>query len=102
MKYLLVLFVSSAALVAGFVPSHHHQQPVAFAAKKTELYSKKNPQGAPITIQEDEDAAMWIDDGAGKRKQAIKGPIGGRPINKVTKQQIQGDDSKKKPSWWPF
>ena len=66
------------------------------------LQSKKNPKGAPITLQEDEDAAMWIEEKGGKVKKALKNPVEGRPINKVTKDQVQGGGSSKKKNkpWW--
>ena len=35
----------------------------------TLLQSKKNPKGAPITVQEDEDMAMWIEGEDGKAKE---------------------------------
>jgi hypothetical protein len=100
MKSILLVFllVVSLSATAGFVQPHH-----AALSQKTELFTKKNPQGLPITVQEDEDAAMWIeDDKTGKRKAAIKGPIGGRPINKVTKDMLQGKQGAKKANkpWW--
>jgi hypothetical protein len=70
----------------------------------TLLQSKKNPQGAPITVQEDEDAAMWIEDENGKARKALQSPVGGRPINKLTKEQVQArNQGGKKKTWWnPF
>jgi hypothetical protein len=77
----------------------------ASSSSVTTLFSKKNPKGAPITVQEDEDAAMWIEEKGGKVKKALKNPVGGRPINKVTKDQLQQgnkgakNNSNNKP-WW--
>lgn len=109
-KYILLFLVvaSAMALASAFAP---RQPAPAFllrnvasaAAERTALsMSKKNPKGAPITIQEDEDAAMYFEDKDGKRKQALKGPVGGRPINKQTSQQIQGKGAQKKPMKWPW
>ena len=68
--------------------------------------SKKNPQGTIYTGQEDEDAAMWIEDKkTGKEVKALKGPVGGRPINKMTKEMLSKKQGKQpaasgdKP-WW--
>ena len=54
----------------------------------------------PITVQEDEDMAMWVEGKDGKREQALKAPVGGRPINKLTKEMIQGRAAKKNKPWW--
>jgi hypothetical protein len=100
--FLLLLTIALPFVVDSFciVPP-----PVGRASSSsgtTTLFSKKNPKGAPITVQEDEDAAMWIEEKGGKVKKALKNPVGGRPINKVTKDQLQGNKGAKNNSkpWW--
>ena len=92
----LFLLLAIALVADGFSPA------VTSGRSSTFLLTKKNPQGAPITIQEDEDAAMWIEDKkSGKSKKALSKPVGGRPINKVTKEKFD-NGGQKKAGWWPF
>ena len=101
LSVLLVVVLAVSPVVRAFSVS-----PVVSSspAEKTRLYTKKYPQGRPCTIQEDEDAAMWIESKDGKREKALKKPVGGRPINKYTRDMVEKIEKKgvpKKP-WWQF
>mmetsp|Transcript_19788 Transcript_19788/g.47063 ORF Transcript_19788/g.47063 Transcript_19788/m.47063 type:complete len:194 (+) Transcript_19788:53-634(+) len=58
------------------------------------LCSKKFPAGRPNTDQVDEDMAMWFEDKDGKQKKALSKPVGGRPVNLYTKNQLQDIEAK--------
>mmetsp|Transcript_16883 Transcript_16883/g.38855 ORF Transcript_16883/g.38855 Transcript_16883/m.38855 type:complete len:104 (-) Transcript_16883:95-406(-) len=55
---------------------------------------KKFPAGRPNTDQVDEDMAMWFEDKDGKQKKALSKPVGGRPVNLYTKNQLQDIEAK--------
>uniref|UniRef100_A0A7S2Y9A8 Uncharacterized protein n=1 Tax=Entomoneis paludosa TaxID=265537 RepID=A0A7S2Y9A8_9STRA len=60
----------------------------------TILFNKKYPAGKPNTDQVDEDMAMWFEDKQGNAKKALPKPVGGRPVQLYTKQQVQEIEKK--------
>lgn len=57
--------------------------------------TKKFPAGRPYTGQADEDMAMWFDeDKQGNRKKALKKPVGGRPVDLFTKEDVEAIEKK--------
>jgi hypothetical protein len=66
---------------------------------KTALFmTKKYPAGKPFTGQVDEDMAMWYEDKDGNKKKALQKPVGGRPVDLYTKEDIERID--KRNDWW--
>lgn len=102
---LLIIIALHLPGIDGFAATRGvtSQPPYRTPHGDTRLHSKKSPKGDPVTVQENEDAAMWIEDKKGNVKKALKNPVGGRPIDKVTKDQLQGgaaEKKKKKKPWW--
>lgn len=79
-KVLLVLVVV-AHTASGFCTPPQAAATVGWIGRgsysNVVLQSKKNPQGPPITVQADEDMAMWVEK---PDQKALKTLVGGRPI----------------------
>lgn len=56
--------------------------------------TKKFPAGRPLTVQADEDMAMWFEDETGNRKKALDKPVEGRPVIIYTKDQVEEIEKK--------
>lgn len=82
--FLLAFF---APLALGFVPS------LPSVGERTSdvaclHMTKRFPAGRPCTVQADEDMAMWFEDKQGNVKKALTKPVGGRPSEILTKEQV--------------
>lgn len=95
-NFSLILLLLLPIAIDGFspavaVPVLSGAPPSATALSMT----KKFPAGRPNTDQVDEDMAMWFEDTkTGKRKQALKKPVGGRPVTLYTKDQVEAIEKK--------
>ncbi|KAL3759138.1 hypothetical protein ACHAWU_008590 [Discostella pseudostelligera] len=80
MKSTLAIFALTATAAGAFqaAPSSHRASPSALC-----MGGFLEGRGQKITIREDEDAAMWFDDGAGGRKPSEpKKPEPKKPVKK--------------------
>lgn len=84
-------FVFGALLLVALSPVTWGFAPVA--GRSTDLsaltLTNKYPSGRPNTDQVDEDMAMWFEDKQGRVKKALEKPVGGRPLDLYTKDDIK-------------
>ena len=94
MKTALAVLISAilASVAMGFGPPVEVGQP---SRGRTALsMTKKYPAGRPVTVQLDEDMAMWFEDKQGNRKKALNKPVEGRPAAQFTKEQVDAIEKK--------
>ena len=87
--FCLLLGTILMMVVTGF-------RPTAVGARTSAALSmtKRFPAGRPVTVQLDEDMAMWFEDKQGNKQKALKKPVGGRPATLYTKKDVEEIEKK--------
>jgi len=87
MKSTLAITALSVASVGAFQVASIAPRSTSSSSSALSMGGFLEGRGAKITIRDDEDAAMWFDDGAGGRKptEKPKKPDPKKPVKKETK-----------------
>jgi len=82
--------ISATILLSATTASAFTAGPI-FPRTSTALYGGfLEGKGAKITVRDDEDAAMWIDDGSGGRASADKKPDPKKPVKNDDEPKAKG------------
>ena len=89
----VLVFTIFASVALSFQPSINDIR--ARGKDDSALFmTKRYPAGRPVTVQLDEDMAMWFEDKQGNRQKALKKPVGGRPAALFTKEEVEAIEKK--------